>query len=115
MHTLFDSILTVLLAPLGMFCKTKKCDNTLFLNILLAIFTVDTFAIIHAFCVYGLTLSESILCLLLPPIAVCIYHGGCMETLISLLLTCCGIIPGIIYSYHILVKKVEGETNYSAM
>lgn len=108
-HTLCDTILTVLLSPVGLYCKSKKCDNTLILNILLFIFGLDVLGIIHAFMVYGLDLICSLLCLFIPPLAVCLYHGGAKETIVSILLWILGVLPGVIYAYHVCLEKHGGS------
>lgn len=107
-HTCCDTILTVLLAPLGYFCKTKECCTSNFLVILLlSIFTADIFGGIYAFYCYGMDICVALLCFFLPPLGVLFGHGGCFEIIICCVLTLLGVLPGIIYAFHVCMEKVE--------
>ncbi|CAL2036891.1 hypothetical protein CAEBREN_10484 [Caenorhabditis brenneri] len=53
----------------------------------------------------------AILALFLPPIAVLLDQGCTCDLLINILLTCLGIIPGIIHAWYLILCKEKYHTN----
>lgn len=106
-HTLFDTLLSLFIPPLGYYCKTKKLDENFIISLLLELFTAGVIAPIYVFYAYGMDVCIAILCLFLPPLGVLFGHGGCCETLICLLLTFCLFIPGVVYAFHLNMGKIS--------
>jgi uncharacterized membrane protein YqaE (UPF0057 family) len=53
------------------------------------------------------TLLHVIIALLLPPVAVFLKRGAGMELIISIVLTICFFIPGLIYALLIVLGKIK--------
>ena len=101
------SILGVLLPPVAVFIE-RGCAADFWINLILTIFLVWFGGIIHAFYVFGVALCTNILCLFLPPVGVFLEYGCTAEFWISLILTILGYLPGIIYSYFAVLKRIKG-------
>ena len=112
MHTCCDTILTLFIPPLGYWCKTKRYDIQFLISLILMISTLDIAAPIYTFFTYGMDLCVAVLCLFLPPLGVLFGHGGCCEVIICIILTLCGIFPGIIYAYHLCMSKVDSSQGF---
>lgn len=106
-HTCCDTLLSLFIPPLGYFCKMKKLDSNFLISLLLMIFTLDILAPIFVFYTYGMDVCIAILSFFLPPLGVLFGNGGCCETLICLVLTCLGFLPGVIYAFHINMQSVS--------
>ncbi len=96
--TCCEILLSIICSPIGYLCHFG-CDIGFFINTLLWFLTLTLFSTIHLNCKYGLDICTSLLCELLPFVAVCLKTGDCCKSLICFLLMCLGIIPGILYAY----------------
>lgn len=102
-------IITCFISPLGMFMSRPKIDAHWLLNLVLYILTVTIVGTIHAFVVQGMNVSTAILNYLLPPLSVFLTNGNCAQTLICLLLTLLGWLPGMIYAYWVTSNGSKSE------
>lgn len=71
------------------------------------LFTFNVFAPIFVFYSYGMDPCISVLCAFFPPLGVLFGVGGCGKTMICILLTCCFVLPGVLYAYHVNMEEVE--------
>ena len=101
------AILGVLLPPVAVLIE-KGCVADFWINLLLSILLIWIGGILHAFHIFGVKYCTNLLCLFLPPVGVLVEFGCGAEFWISLILTLLAGLPGVIYSYYIvLAKKVE--------
>ncbi len=100
------AVLGVLLPPVAVLIE-KGCGCDFIINLLLTICLAWIGGIIHAFHVFGVSICINVLCLLLPPVAVLLEFGCGCDFLISLVLTLLAYIPGVIYSYYIVLHKAK--------
>ena len=98
------AILGVLLPPVAVLLQ-KGCGFDFGINLVLTLLLFWVGGILHAFFVFGVPLCPNILCIFLPPVAVFIEYGCLCEFWVSLVLTILGWLPGVIYSYYVLMLK----------
>ena len=98
------AIFGVLLPPLAVLLQ-RGCGCDFLINLIVTICLIWVGGILHAFYVFGVPLCPNILCLFLPPLAVFLEFGCQIEFWVSLILTLLGFLPGIIYSYYVLLLK----------
>ena len=93
--------LTIIISPLGLLCLEPKIeDREIIINLLLYLLLTPLFGSIHAFYLMEITLCNSISNSLLPPLGVFLGTKSCCKTLLCLLLTLLGFLPGIIYAHY---------------
>ena len=98
------AILGVLVPPLAVFLQ-KGANFDFWINLVLSILLLWIGGIIHAFHLFGVTLCTNILSVFLPPLAVYLEYGLRAEFWLSLILTLCFWIPGVIYSYFVAMRR----------
>merc|ERR1712183_485321 len=92
----------IILPPLAV-AFDRGCSMEFLISILLWICIPEIGGVLYAFHVFEVPLIKNLLALFLPPVAAFLqFDCGC-EFWLSLILTCCGILPGIIYTYYVLV------------
>ena len=82
-------------------------DTELLMNRALFVDTLLCIAVVHHFCVVGLSPGLSILNTFLPPLGVFMSTGCSIEFIISFPLTMLGGIPGTIYAHYVAMKELK--------
>ena len=101
--TLCRAIVGVLLPPL-LVALEKGINVEFVISLLLTIFLLWIGGIIYSFYVIGLSdCAKNVFSALLPPVAVYLHKGCATEFWISLVLTIFFWVPGMIYSYYLVL------------
>ena len=97
---LLDAILGVLIPPLQVYLKKRKCNDDFWIDLILIL--LFPISIIYCFHVcYGMDIIHNICCLFIPPLGV--YYSQkklTIDTLIALILMIFFLLPGSIFAYY---------------
>ena len=95
-RTCMDASLGVFLSALQVY-RRKGCESPLIITILLTFTIVGQ--ILYCFYLEGVKTSESIMALLMPPVAVAMNKGCNKYAWMCLVMTLLGWFPGVIYAF----------------
>ena len=104
--------LIMLICPLGLLCIDKQIeDRDIVINLILWLVLTPIVAEIHALYLLDVTICNSILNILIPPIGTYMSTKSCSKAFIAFLLWLCFIVPGICYAHYKAVNVGAEDDN----